>query len=71
MLIDMQEQFAHIPIGFVPLGYTNTLSKSLLPNEQLNDVASMLEASFAVVRGITRPTDVLEIQVRNQSLVDL
>ncbi|ELT95013.1 hypothetical protein CAPTEDRAFT_217000 [Capitella teleta] len=53
-----KEEFANIPIGFIPLGYTNTLSKSLLPGK-LSDVAAMLEASFSVVRGTTRPTDIL------------
>lgn len=55
------DAFANVPIGFMPLGYTNTLAQDLTFQGN-SDVQWQVEAAMAVVKGITKPVDVLHIK---------
>ncbi|XP_077325381.1 acylglycerol kinase, mitochondrial [Lithobates pipiens] len=56
-----QASFNKIPIGFIPLGVTNTLSQILYPQTE-NKVQSISEATLAILKGETIPLDVLQIK---------
>uniref|UniRef100_A0A8C3RYA2 Acylglycerol kinase, mitochondrial n=1 Tax=Chelydra serpentina TaxID=8475 RepID=A0A8C3RYA2_CHESE len=53
--------FSKIPIGFIPLGKTSTLSQTLYPGS-LNQVQRIADASLAILKGETVPLDVLQIK---------
>uniref|UniRef100_A0A8C6YUR0 Acylglycerol kinase, mitochondrial n=1 Tax=Nothoprocta perdicaria TaxID=30464 RepID=A0A8C6YUR0_NOTPE len=53
--------FSKIPIGFIPLGKTSTLSHTLYP-ESVNQVQHIINATLAILRGETVPLDVLQIK---------
>ncbi|MEE6477751.1 hypothetical protein FKM82_011619 [Ascaphus truei] len=53
--------FSKIPIGFIPLGMTNTLSRTLYPQTD-NKVQHISEATLSILKGETVPLDVLEIK---------
>lgn len=53
--------FSKIPIGFIPLGQTSTLSQTLFA-ESGNKVQHITEATLAIVKGETVPLDVLQIK---------
>ncbi|XP_073178357.1 acylglycerol kinase, mitochondrial isoform X3 [Lepidochelys kempii] len=53
--------FSKIPIGFVPLGKTSTLSQTLYPGS-LNQVQRIADATLAILKGETIPLDVLQIK---------
>uniref|UniRef100_A0A8C8RFM3 Acylglycerol kinase, mitochondrial n=1 Tax=Pelusios castaneus TaxID=367368 RepID=A0A8C8RFM3_9SAUR len=53
--------FSKIPIGFIPLGKTSTLSQTLYP-ESLNQVQHITDATLAILKGETVPLDVLQIK---------
>ncbi|XP_056908575.1 acylglycerol kinase, mitochondrial isoform X3 [Takifugu flavidus] len=56
-----QEKMSGIPIGFIPLGSTNSLSPSLhLLND--NKVKDITSATLSILRGVTVPLDVLQIK---------
>ena len=61
----VQETFSRVPIGFIPLGLTNTLGRVLYDEDQ-TEVARLLQAAWAVVQGHTKPIDVMAIKVSNQ-----
>ncbi|XP_053321271.1 acylglycerol kinase, mitochondrial [Spea bombifrons] len=56
-----QASFSKIPIGFIPLGTTNTLSRTLYP-ETDNRVQHISEATLSILKGETVPLDVLQIK---------
>ncbi|KAJ9596124.1 hypothetical protein L9F63_012708, partial [Diploptera punctata] len=58
--ISVQRKF---PIGVLPVGRTNTLATSLFSNTDSNKVKMMADATMAVIREITKPVDVVKIQV--------
>ncbi|XP_009868768.1 PREDICTED: acylglycerol kinase, mitochondrial, partial [Apaloderma vittatum] len=53
--------FSKIPIGFIPLGKTCTLSHTLYP-ESMNRVQHITNATLAILKGETVPLDVLQIK---------
>ncbi|XP_065537451.1 acylglycerol kinase, mitochondrial isoform X1 [Lathamus discolor] len=53
--------FSKIPIGFIPLGKTSTLSHTLYP-ESTNQVEHITNATLAILKGETIPLDVLQIK---------
>ncbi|OXB72858.1 UNVERIFIED_CONTAM: hypothetical protein H355_003296 [Colinus virginianus] len=53
--------FSKIPIGFIPLGKTCTLSHTLYP-ESVNQVQHITNATLAILKGETIPLDVLQIK---------
>ncbi|XP_032301516.1 acylglycerol kinase, mitochondrial isoform X1 [Coturnix japonica] len=53
--------FSKIPIGFIPLGKTCTLSHTLYP-ESVNQVQHITNATLAILKGETVPLDVLQIK---------
>uniref|UniRef100_A0A4X2LAZ4 Acylglycerol kinase, mitochondrial n=2 Tax=Vombatus ursinus TaxID=29139 RepID=A0A4X2LAZ4_VOMUR len=53
--------FSKIPIGFIPLGQTCSLSNTLFP-ESGNKVQHITDATLAIVKGETIPLDVLQIK---------
>uniref|UniRef100_A0A8C3CHZ4 Acylglycerol kinase, mitochondrial n=1 Tax=Cairina moschata TaxID=8855 RepID=A0A8C3CHZ4_CAIMO len=53
--------FSKIPIGFIPLGKTCTLSHTLYP-ESMNQVQHITNATLAILKGETVPLDVLQIK---------
>ncbi|NXD24920.1 AGK protein, partial [Spelaeornis formosus] len=53
--------FSKIPIGFIPLGKTCTLSHTLYP-ESTNKVQHITNATLAILKGETVPLDVLQIK---------
>ncbi|NWX31670.1 AGK protein, partial [Notiomystis cincta] len=57
----VQAAFSKIPIGFIPLGKTCTLSHTLYP-ESTNQVQHITNATLAILRGETVPLDVLQIK---------
>uniref|UniRef100_A0A8C9F5F6 Acylglycerol kinase, mitochondrial n=1 Tax=Pavo cristatus TaxID=9049 RepID=A0A8C9F5F6_PAVCR len=58
--------FSKIPIGFIPLGKTCTLSHTLYP-ESVNQVQHITNATLAILKGETVPLDVLQIKVKTSS----
>ncbi|NWS58702.1 AGK protein, partial [Chunga burmeisteri] len=57
----VQAAFSKIPIGFIPLGKTCTLSHTLYP-ESMNQVEHITNATLAILKGETVPLDVLQIK---------
>ncbi|NXX91441.1 AGK protein, partial [Centropus bengalensis] len=57
----VQAVFSKIPIGFIPLGKTCTLSQTLYP-ESTNQVHHIINATLAILKGETVPLDVLQIK---------
>ncbi|NXQ29212.1 AGK protein, partial [Alaudala cheleensis] len=57
----VQAAFSKIPIGFIPLGKTCTLSHTLYP-ESTNKVQHITNATLAILKGETVPLDVLQIK---------
>ncbi|NWS21792.1 AGK protein, partial [Pachyramphus minor] len=57
----VQAAFSKIPIGFIPLGKTCTLSHTLYP-ESTNQVQHITNATLAILKGETVPLDVLQIK---------
>lgn len=56
-----EETFSKIPIGFIPLGSSNTLSQSLhLVSD--NKVQHITTATLSILKGETVPLDVLQIK---------
>ncbi|KAL2309880.1 hypothetical protein Nmel_006110, partial [Mimus melanotis] len=53
--------FSKIPIGFIPLGKTCTLSHTLYP-ESTSRVQHITNATLAILKGETVPLDVLQIK---------
>ncbi|XP_044296966.1 acylglycerol kinase, mitochondrial isoform X3 [Varanus komodoensis] len=53
--------FSKIPIGFIPLGKTSTLSHTLY-HESANQVQCITDATLSILRGETIPLDVLQIK---------
>ncbi|XP_025069255.1 acylglycerol kinase, mitochondrial isoform X1 [Alligator sinensis] len=53
--------FSKIPIGFIPLGKTSTLSHTLYP-ESTNQVQYITNATLAILKGETVPLDILQIK---------
>ncbi|XP_071950241.1 acylglycerol kinase, mitochondrial-like [Antedon mediterranea] len=49
------------PIGVIPVGFTNTLAKFIYLDSE-SEVRWMCNAAMAIIKGITRPVDVLSIQ---------
>ena len=56
----MQRKF---PIGVLPLGRTNTLATSLFSNNDSNKVKMLADATMAIIHEVTKPVDVVKIQV--------
>ncbi|NWS96687.1 AGK protein, partial [Mionectes macconnelli] len=57
----VQAAFSKIPIGFIPLGKTCTLSHTLYP-ESTNQVQHITNATLAILKGETVSLDVLQIK---------
>ncbi|KAI7802239.1 acylglycerol kinase, mitochondrial [Triplophysa rosa] len=56
-----EETFSKIPIGFIPLGFSNSLSQSLhLVSD--NKVQHITTATLSILKGETVPLDVLQIK---------
>lgn len=53
--------FSKIPIGFIPLGQTSSLSHTLFA-ESGNKVQHITDATLAIVKGETVPLDILQIK---------
>ncbi|XP_063106689.1 acylglycerol kinase, mitochondrial isoform X5 [Cavia porcellus] len=53
--------FSKIPIGFIPLGQTSSLSQTLFA-ESGNKVQHITDATLAILKGETIPLDVLQIK---------
>ncbi|NWT67138.1 AGK protein, partial [Prunella himalayana] len=60
-LLRITAAFSKIPIGFIPLGKTCTLSHTLYP-ESRNQVQHITNATLAILKGETVPLDVLQIK---------
>ncbi|XP_044296965.1 acylglycerol kinase, mitochondrial isoform X2 [Varanus komodoensis] len=60
-IIFQQQSFSKIPIGFIPLGKTSTLSHTLY-HESANQVQCITDATLSILRGETIPLDVLQIK---------
>ncbi|KAM6201390.1 acylglycerol kinase, mitochondrial [Rhynchocyon petersi] len=60
--------FSKIPIGFIPLGQTSSLGRTLFP-ESGNQVQHITDAALAIVKGETVPLDVLRIKGDNEQPV--
>ncbi|NWZ08471.1 AGK protein, partial [Agelaius phoeniceus] len=60
-LLRIMAAFSKIPIGFIPLGKTCTLSHTLYP-ESTNQVQHITNATLAILKGETVPLDVLQIK---------
>ncbi|NXV58485.1 AGK protein, partial [Molothrus ater] len=60
-LLRIMAAFSKIPIGFIPLGKTCTLSNTLYP-ESTNQVQHITNATLAILKGETVPLDVLQIK---------
>ncbi|XP_037734894.1 acylglycerol kinase, mitochondrial isoform X1 [Chelonia mydas] len=58
---EVRATFSKIPIGFIPLGKTSTLSQTLYPGS-LNQVQRIADATLAILKGETIPLDVLQIK---------
>ncbi|XP_053574972.1 LOW QUALITY PROTEIN: acylglycerol kinase, mitochondrial [Bombina bombina] len=56
-----QASFSKIPIGFIPLGATNSLSHTLFPQTD-NKVQHISEATLSILKGETIKLDVLQIK---------
>nr|XP_060485120.1 acylglycerol kinase, mitochondrial [Panthera onca] len=56
-----EASFSKIPIGFIPLGQTSSLSHTLFA-ESGNKVQHITDATLAIVKGETIPLDVLQIK---------
>ena len=54
---------ASIPIGVIPLGTVNSLAKSLFEDGR-TEVDRLAMAAMCVVKGRTKPVDVMHIKVR-------
>lgn len=51
-------------LGVLPLGRSNTVGKSLFPGgEHLQTVRSLADASLAIIQEVTKPIDVMKIEV--------
>lgn len=61
LLLFYQATFSKIPIGFIPLGQTSSLSHTLFA-ESGNKVQHITDATLAIVKGETVPLDVLQIK---------
>uniref|UniRef100_A0A8C4QQ73 Acylglycerol kinase, mitochondrial n=1 Tax=Eptatretus burgeri TaxID=7764 RepID=A0A8C4QQ73_EPTBU len=57
---DDQASFSKIPIGIIPLGKSNTLSKIIFPDFE-DHVRCITSAALAIVKGSTIPVDVIQI----------
>lgn len=55
------------PIGVLPLGHTNTVAKSLFFDS--DKVKMMAEATMAIIKEITKPIDVIKIEVLEVSIL--
>lgn len=53
--------FSKIPIGFIPLGTSNTLNHTLYPDSD-NKVKHITDATLSILKGDTIPLDVLQIK---------
>ncbi|NXI31132.1 AGK protein, partial [Sterrhoptilus dennistouni] len=60
-LLRITAAFSKIPIGFIPLGKTCSLSHALYP-ESTNQVQHITNATLAILKGETVPLDVLQIK---------
>ncbi|NXE61181.1 AGK protein, partial [Calcarius ornatus] len=60
-LLRIMAAFSKIPIGFIPLGKTCSLSHTLYP-ESTNQVQHITNATLAILKGETVPLDVLQIK---------
>ncbi|XP_033288211.1 acylglycerol kinase, mitochondrial isoform X6 [Orcinus orca] len=60
-LPNLKATFSKIPIGFIPLGQTSSLSQTLFA-ESGNKVQHITDATLAIVKGETVPLDVLQIK---------
>ncbi|NXW13673.1 AGK protein, partial [Circaetus pectoralis] len=60
-VVRLRAVFSKIPIGFIPLGKTCTLSHTLYP-ESMNQVQHITNATLAILKGETVPLDVLQIK---------
>ncbi|XP_044127862.1 acylglycerol kinase, mitochondrial isoform X2 [Bufo gargarizans] len=56
-----QASFSKIPIGFIPLGTTSTISRTLYPQSE-NKVQHISNATLSILKGETMPLDVLQIK---------
>ncbi|KAJ7329117.1 hypothetical protein JRQ81_015291 [Phrynocephalus forsythii] len=56
-----EDAFSKIPIGFIPLGKTSTLSHTLYSGS-VNQVQCIIDATLSILRGETIPLDVLQIK---------
>ncbi|XP_066261514.1 acylglycerol kinase, mitochondrial [Euwallacea similis] len=57
---------ALVPIGVLPLGKNNTVSRSLFPGEtKLEKVKSLADATMAVIEEISKQIDVMKIEIMN------
>ena len=54
---------SRLPIGFIPLGLTNTLASTLY-GEGKAEIPRLMEAAWAVVDGTTKRMDAMSITVR-------
>jgi acylglycerol kinase len=55
------------PVGVLPLGRTNTLATSLFFDS--DKVNMMAEATMAIIKEITKPIDVIKIEVLEVSIL--
>nr|XP_023394916.1 acylglycerol kinase, mitochondrial [Loxodonta africana] len=60
--------FSKIPIGFIPLGQTSSLSQTLFAKSG-NKVQHITDATLAIVKGETVPLDVLQIKVQSSLFI--
>ncbi|KAJ8911340.1 hypothetical protein NQ315_014184 [Exocentrus adspersus] len=59
-----------VPLGILPLGRSNTVAKNLFPTEKkLNKVRFLADATMAVIEEMTKPIDVMRIEVVDENVV--
>ncbi|XP_022909206.2 acylglycerol kinase, mitochondrial [Onthophagus taurus] len=59
-----EDKSSFYPLGVLPLGRTNCVAKNLFPGgKNLEDVRSLADASLAVVEEMTKPVDIMRIEV--------
>ncbi|XP_050298150.1 acylglycerol kinase, mitochondrial [Anthonomus grandis grandis] len=56
-----------VPVGVLPLGKNNTVSQTLFPgSSKLEKVKSLADATMAVIEEVTKPIDVMKIEILNE-----
>ncbi|XP_076316259.1 acylglycerol kinase-like protein Mulk [Tachypleus tridentatus] len=53
---------AHLPLGIIPVGKSNSLAKKLFPTSTTLEAERLAEAAMSVIKQVTKPVDVMKIE---------